>query len=244
MIERKIIAEKKNEYAVKEYVKKILGKGKVSDIKIERTPIGERIIVHTTRPGLIIGSKGEAIQQLTETLKKQFKMENPKIEVSEIAHPDFDAKNVADQIAIALERFGPQSFKMRAYRALERIKNAGALGAEIVLSGKLPAEKARAWRFGYGYLKKTGEIDIVNKAQSTAKTKPGIVGIKVSIVPKDALIADKIEVEKFIMIKPEEVAEIKEELIEKEVKKKTRKKKKIEEVEVKKEKQEEVKTEQ
>ncbi len=192
MIERKIIEAKKNEYAVKEYVKKVLGKGKVSDIKIEKTPIGERIIIFTTRPGLIIGNRGETIHELTNVLKKQFKLENPKIEVSEIMEPEFDAKNVADQIAMALERFGPQSFKMRAYRALERLKSAGALGAEVVLSGKLPAEKARAWRFKYGYLKKTGEIKIVNKAESTAKTKPGIVGVKVSIVPKGAIISDKI----------------------------------------------------
>lgn len=227
MIERKFIAGKKNEYAVKEYVKKMLGKGKVSDIKIERTPIGERIIVHTTRPGLVIGSKGETIQELTNVLKKHFKLENPKVEVAEVSSPEFDAKNIADQIALELERFGPQTFKMRAYRTLERMKNAGALGGEIVLSGKLPAEKARSWRFTFGYLKKTGDIKIVNKAESTALTKPGIIGIKVSVVPKDAVMLDKINTDF-----PADAFDVKEEVIEakeEEKPKKRRKKKEKEE---------------
>lgn len=192
MIERKIIAGKKDEFAMKEYVKAKLGKGKVSDVRIERTPIGEKIIVVTTKPGLIIGRAGETIQELTRVLKKQFKLENPKVDVEEVQNPDFDAKTIADQLALTFERFGPETFKMRAYKVLERLKEKGALGAEIILSGKLPSEKARSWRFTFGYLKKTGEIKMVNRAQATAKTKPGIVGIKVEIVPKDAVIPDKI----------------------------------------------------
>src|SRR3990167_9067208 len=112
MTYKKIVADKKNEYAVKEYVKSVLGKGKASDIKIERTPIGERIIVFTTRPGLIIGNRGKNIQNLTKILQKKFNLENPKLEVLEIVNPDFDAKNVADSLSNALERFGPNSFKM------------------------------------------------------------------------------------------------------------------------------------
>ena len=220
MIEKKIIADKKNEYITKEYVKKVLGKGKISDIKIERTPIGERIIVFTTRPGIIIGGRGENIKNLTNILQKKFKLENPKIEVSEILSPEFDAKNIADDIAISLERFGPSSFKTRAYSSLERLKAAGALGAEIVLSGKLPSEKARTWRFSYGYLQKTGEIKIVNKAEAVAFTRPGVIGIKVSIVPKDAVIADKINTNM-----PQEIIE---ETIEEKPKKKRASKKKEE----------------
>lgn len=220
MIERKIIADKKNEYAIKEYTKKSLGKGKATDIKIERTPVGERIIVYTTRPGIIIGSRGESIQHLTKILQTKFKLENPKVEVMEVTNPEFDARTVADNIALSLERFGPNSFKMRAYRELERLKSAGALGAEIVLSGKLPSEKAKKWRFSYGYLQKTGEINIVNKADATALTKPGVVGIKVSIVPKDAVLADKINT-----IMPPEM-EIAEEIVEEKPKKKRTRKKK------------------
>jgi small subunit ribosomal protein S3 len=195
MIERKFIEMKKNEYAIKQFIKQELGKGKISDLKIERTPIGERILLFTSRPGVIIGRKGESIQRLTEVLKKQFKMENPKIEIAEIEQIDFDAQTVADQIALSLERFGSSSFKIITYKFLERIKRAGALGAEIILSGKLPGARAKTWRFTYGYLNKTGyPVNFVNAAKAVAKTKPGIVGIKVYILPPTARMLDKIEV--------------------------------------------------
>jgi len=195
MIEKKFVEAKLQEYMIKEFIRSTLGKGKVSDIKIERTPIGEKIIIFTAKPGLVIGRGGEIIQELSDSLKKKFKLENPQIEVSEIAEPIFDAQTVADQIALALEKFGPLSFKLIAYRELEKINKAGALGAEIRLSGKLPSERAKSWRFAFGYLLKTGaRRDIVSKAKSTAFTKPGVIGVKVAIVPKSAKIPDKIEI--------------------------------------------------
>lgn len=204
MIERKIIALKKDEFAIKEFVKESLGKGKISGIKIERTPIGERVIVVTSRPGGIIGKKGENIHVLTESLKAKFKLQNPKVEISEIVKPEFDAQTVADQIAMSIERFGTNSFKIIAYKALERAKAAGALGCEIVLSGKLPGEKARSWRFGFGYLKKTGETaNLVNRAKAVALTKPGTTGIKVAILPPDVYIPDRITV---VKTEPKETA--------------------------------------
>jgi small subunit ribosomal protein S3 len=195
MIEKKFIEMKKNEYSIKEYIKNELGKGKISSVKIERTPIGERIILFTSRPGVIIGRKGESIQRLTDVLKKQFKMENPKIEIAEIENVDFDAQTVADQIALSLERFGSSSFKIVTYKFLDRIKRAGALGAEIILSGKLPGARAKTWRFAFGYLNKTGHpTEFVNSAKAVAQTKPGTVGIKVYILPSGAIMLDKIEV--------------------------------------------------
>lgn len=195
MIEKKFIEIKKNEYAMKEFIKSELGKGKVSNVKIERTPIGERIILFTSRPGTIIGKGGENIQKLTSVLKKQFNMENPKIEVAEIEKANFDAQTVADKIALSLERFGPSSFKIIAYKFLEQIKRSGAFGAEIVLSGKLPSQKARAWRFAFGYLNKTGDpVKLVSAAKAVAQTKPGTIGVKVSILPPDVKIPDKLEI--------------------------------------------------
>ena len=195
MIEKKFIEMKKNEYSIKEFIKKELGKGKISSVKIERTPIGERIILFTAKPGIIIGRRGESIQKLTLILKKEFKMENPKIEIAEIEKVEFDAQTIADQIALSLERFGSSSFKIIAYKMMDRIKRAGALGAEIILSGKLPSAKARSWRFSFGYLNKTGyPVNFVNHAIAVAQTKPGSIGIKVDILPSNARMLDKIEI--------------------------------------------------
>jgi small subunit ribosomal protein S3 len=200
MIEKKFVGLKKNEFAVKEFVASELGKGKISRIGIERTPVGEKIIVHTSRPGLIIGQRGEKIARLTEVLKKQFNMENPHVEILEVQNPALDAQCVAEEIALSLERFGSTSFKIIAYKTLQRIKDAGALGAEIRLSGKLPSERAKSWRFAFGYLKKTGEqVRDVRMAETVAQTIPGTIGVKVEITPPDTAIGDKIIINKDII---------------------------------------------
>ena len=182
MEERKFIRLKKEEYGIKEYIKRDLGKGKISKLDIEYTPIGEKIIISTSKPGLVIGRRGEKIQELTEVLKKRFKLENPHIEINEIENPLFDAQVVADEIALALERMGNLKFKVIAYRKLQDIMSAGALGCELRLTGKLPSERARAWRFAQGYLKKAGEPSKeIDRAQAVALTKTGIIGIKVAM---------------------------------------------------------------
>ena len=195
MEERKAVKFKKEEFSVREFVKKRLGKGKISRIKIEYTPVGEKIIITTHKPGLVIGKKGERINELTSLLKKRFNLENPKIDIEEIKIPEIDAQTNADEIALSLERFGPLKFKAIAYRALQKIMNAGALGAEIRLNGKLPSSRAKPWRFAQGYLKKTGDsAKVVDRAKARAETKPGTVGIKVSILSPYAVLKDKIEI--------------------------------------------------
>lgn len=213
MEEKKFVQFKKDELSIKEFVKKSVGKGKVSDINIEYTPIGEKIVIATSKPGFIIGRMGARIIELTETLKKRFKLENPRIEIKEITKPEFDAQLIADDIALLLERRGNLKFKVIAYRTLERIMKAGALGAEIRLGGKLPSARAKSWRFAAGYLKKTGDTaKVVNKAEAIALTQPGVIGIKVSILPPDAKIHDKIDVNEELKSK----LNIEEEIIEEE----------------------------
>ncbi len=192
----KFVKLKKEEFGIKEYIKRQLGKGKISNLDIEYTPVGEKIIISTSKPGLVIGRKGEQIQQLTEILRKRFKLENPHIEINEIENPLLDAQGVADEIALALERMGNLKFKVIAYRKLQEIMKAGALGCELRLSGKLPSERAKSWRFAEGYLKKAGDsAKEVDRAQATGLTKTGIIGVKVAIMPPEAKIYDRIIVD-------------------------------------------------
>lgn len=196
MEEKNVVAFKKKEFAVKEYIKSMLEKGKVSKVRIEYTPIGEKIIISTHKPGLVIGRRGEKIDELTRTLKTKFKLENPSVEIEEIRMPEFDAQIMADEIALSLERFGPLRFKVIAYRTLQKIMGAGALGVEIVLGGKLPSSRAKSWRFSQGYLKKVGDsAKVVERAKSTAQTKPGTVGVKMAILPPNVLLKDRIKID-------------------------------------------------
>lgn len=243
MEERKFIRLKKEEYGIKEYIKRDLGKGKISKLDIEYTPVGEKIIIFTSKPGLIIGRRGEKIEELTGFLKTRFKLENPHIEIREIQNLLFDAQLVADEIAMDLERMGNLKFKVVAYKKLQEIMRSGALGCELRLSGKLPSERAKSWRFSEGYLKKAGESSkTVNRAQAVALTKTGIIGVKVAIMEPTAKIYDRINVNEEMRSKIRsniDAIKGKEEKVEKvivdksiqEVKiKKTRKSKKTEEV--------------
>lgn len=193
MEERKFVGIRKEEFGVKEFIKKEFGKGKISSVKVEYTPVGEKVIIGTHKPGLIIGKRGESIERLTEILKKRFKMENPHVDIAEIKKADLDAQIVADDIGLSLERFGSLRFKAIAYKALMRMKAAGAIGAEIVLSGRLPSERAKTWRFKFGHLRKTGDsANKVDYAESVGTDKQGVVGIKVSVLTPETLANEEV----------------------------------------------------
>jgi small subunit ribosomal protein S3 len=211
MEERKLVGFKKEEFAIREFIRDWIGKGKISRVRIDDTPLGRKIILSTHKPGLVIGQKGEKIAELTNILRIKFKLENPHMEIEEIKEPEFDAQITADEIALALERFGPLKFKVIAYRTLQKIMKAGALGTELRLSGKLPGARAKTWRFAQGYLKKTGDsAKVVDRAKARAETKPGTVGIKVSILSPHAILKDNIKIDDELIKKLKQGEELKE----------------------------------
>jgi len=229
MIERKFVAQKLKERQVQEYVAQSLMKAGHCKVEIKRTPMGEKIIVYTTRPGLIVGRKGENIKKLTQTLKKRFNLENPQIEIGEIDNPLLDAGAVADQIAYTFERFGPKRFKFIGYDMLTKIIGAGAIGAEIVIGGRgVPGSRAKSWRFSAGYLKKSGSVaeEQVDKASVVALLKTGAIGVKVMIMHPDISLPDKIKLkEEDKKVQVEQIKEPAEETKEEEAKEEKPKKK-------------------
>src|SRR3989344_4296564 len=147
MIERNILSQKFKEFKIREYIASQFLKTGYSYTKIQRTPLGDKITIFTTRPGLVVGRKGENIKKLTITLKKRFKLENPQIEIGEVENPFLDAQSIAEKIAYSLEKFGSTSFKSIGYKTLQSIMEGGAMGAEIVVSGKIPSARSKTWRF-------------------------------------------------------------------------------------------------
>ncbi|MBR9703762.1 30S ribosomal protein S3, partial [Candidatus Woesearchaeota archaeon] len=196
MIERKFVSQNIKEFQIKEYIAKSLNRVGLSDVKLKRTPLGEKIVISASRPGLVVGRAGSNIQKLTRDLKEHFNLENPQIEIEEIKELNIDPAIVAESIAGSMERFGSRQFKSAGHRSLNNVMRAGALGVEILISGKIPSQRARTWRFYEGYLKKCGDVAVtgVNVAHTTAHLKSGAVGIKVSIMPKDTILPDTVEV--------------------------------------------------
>lgn len=198
MIEREFIKRKHIEYKIKEFIKERTKGAGYSHAQIQRTPLGEKIIIYATRPGLVVGRGGKEIKSLTEELKKRFGLENPQVELGEIENPFLDPMIVVENITSALEKFGTTRFKGIGHKMISNIMAAGALGAEIRISGKVPSTRARSWRFYAGYLKKCGDIAIsgIREAKGIAKLKSGVIGVQVRIMPPDIKLIDKVALKK------------------------------------------------
>lgn len=210
MIVDKVVAQKVKEFQIQEFIQESLQQLGVSGSKLHMTPLGEKVVVYAARPGLVVGRRGQSIKKLTHLLKKKFNLENPQIEIVELENPNLDAHVVAERIANSMERFGSQRFKGIGHKVMEEVMQSGALGVEILLSGKIPSARAKRWRFYQGYLKKSGDIAItgVRKAYAAAKLKSGIVGIQVRIMPPTTELPDKITFNSgltFEAVAPEEV---------------------------------------
>jgi small subunit ribosomal protein S3 len=153
------------------------------------------------RPGIVIGRGGETIKELAITLEQKFSLPNPQISVSEIEIPELNAYVIASRVTSALKR--GVHFRRAGFWALQQTMEAGALGAEIVIRGKLRTERARYEKFKEGYLPKSGEPALRNMREAVlhVQLKPGMYGIRVRIMPPDASFPDQI---KLIEIPPEE----------------------------------------
>ena len=167
-----------------------------SHIKLARTPLGDKVAIYTSRPGIVVGRKGQNIKALTEALRTKFKLENPQVEIVEVKEPFLNSQIVADTIASFLVRFGPQRFKGIAHKTIANVIGSGARGVELLISGKIPGSRAKNWRFSQGYLKKCGDVAIegIDSAQSYAHLKAGTIGIQVKIMPPDLILPDSIEI--------------------------------------------------
>ena len=196
MIERKFVSQNIKEFQVKEFIAKSLVRAGLSNVKLQRTPLGEKITIAASRPGIVVGRSGSNITKLTQELKAKFDLDNPQIEIEEVQQISLDPNIVAEMIASSLERFGSTRFKSIGHKMMGEIMHSGALGVEILISGKIPSSRAKTWRFYQGYLKKCGDPALtgVDRAETTAHLKTGAVGIKVKIMPPTTKLPDKIEI--------------------------------------------------
>lgn len=195
---------------IDEFLQKKLERAGYGGVTISKTPLGTHIVIYAMRPGLVIGRGGETIRELASLLEEQFKISNPQISVSEIEIPELNAYVVASRVASALQR--GIHFRRAGFWALNQVMDAGALGAEIIISGKLRTERARYEKFRGGYLPKCGDpaLKYMRKTEVHIQLKPGIFGVKVRIMPPDAKFPDKIQI--IETLPPEE--EITEETVE------------------------------
>lgn len=176
---------------IDEFLAEELKKAGYSRVELTKTPLGTRVVVYAAKPGIVIGRRGQSIRDLTRVFEEKFGIENPQISVAAIEIPELDAKVVASQVAMALQR--GVHFRRAAYWAVQRVINAGALGVEITIRGKLSTERARCERFRSGYLPRVGDPIQKQLKQAVVSTqlKPGLFGVNVKILPPDAEFPDQ-----------------------------------------------------
>lgn len=182
-IEKLFVKEGIKESEVEELLSKKFEKAGYSHTEISRTPLGIRIIVYAHKPGLVIGRSGRRINEIAEDIKNKFGFENPLVDVREIENPFLDSNIVARRIAKAIER--GINYKKVANYYLQKVIEAGAVGIQIELGGKLAGvERSRTQKFKSGFVAHSGNYaeKLVDYGYTQANIKAGIIGIKVKIM--------------------------------------------------------------
>ena len=171
-----IVAE---DHKAREFLNKKLGHASLSKVIIERSAKSARITLHTARPGVVIGRKGEEIEVLRKQLSTVMSVPTT-LNIEEVRKPELDAKIVADSIARQLEK--RIMFRRAMKRAMQNTMRFGALGIKVMSSGRLNgAEIARTEWYREGRVPLHTLRADIDYGVATASTSYGQIGIKVLI---------------------------------------------------------------
>jgi len=168
-----------------EFLRQEIADSGYGGVDVLKTPVGTRITIFVTRPGLVIGRRGVGIKSLTEKIDQKFELQNPQISVLEIEVPELDPNVMANKIVHTVRR--GTAFRRAALWTLRSIMNAGAMGAEISISGKLRSERSHHEKYREGVVPKSGETakKMVREATQDVLLKMGLYGINIKIALKD-----------------------------------------------------------
>ncbi|MFX0136979.1 MAG: 30S ribosomal protein S3 [Candidatus Hodarchaeota archaeon] len=195
---------------INEYLRSELVRAGFAGVELQRTPLGVRITLKTSRPGLVIGKGGKRIQEITDVLQDRFGLEMPQIEVEEVAQPDLDAQIMAERLAYSLDR--GRHYRRAGYYILRKVMDAGARGVEIIISGKVTSQRARTQIFRAGTMSKSGQPaqEGVDKGVAQCIQKSGVLGIIVKIMRANTKMGDDVKISDDLLARAqaEEVAKL------------------------------------
>jgi small subunit ribosomal protein S3 len=192
------------ETLIEEYLGSQLDNSGYAGIDMQKTPIGTRITIKTSRPGTVIGHKGGKVKELTDEVKSRFNINVQTIDVETVENPDLNAQIQAERIAYAIKK--GQNYRRAAYSIIRRIMKSGARGIEVHVSGKTTSQRARTQVFRAGIISKCGipSIEGVDRGVYHLILKSGILGIRVKIMPNSYKMPDEVIIRQGIFDKPEE----------------------------------------
>jgi len=176
------------DYLIREYIKERLAHASISRIRIERPAKNALITIHTARPGIVIGKKGEDIDRLRRELTRRMGIP-VHVNIEEIRKPELDAQLVAENVAQQLER--RIMFRRAMKRAVGNAMRLGAQGIKIQVGGRLNgAEIARSERYHEGSVPLHTLRADIDYGFAEAKTTYGVIGVKVWVFKGEILDTD------------------------------------------------------
>ncbi len=207
-VEKKFVNDGYVKASMDEYFAKQLSRAGYGGMELNRTPMGTQIVIYSEKPGMVIGKAGKVIRKLTRDVGIKYNLENPQIDAQEVKRPELNAQMMASRLASSIER--GWYFRKAGHNTIRAVMSAGALGCEIVISGKLTGSRSRVEKFVDGYVKHSGKPaeELVDEGFAVAVKKLGTLGCKVRIIHPDVVLPDSYRVKDSSEI-PEEAPEVK-----------------------------------
>jgi len=167
-----------------DFLQRELGEDGYSGVEVRVTPMKTEIIIRATRTQSVLGEKGRRIRELTSLVQKRFNFPEGNVELyaERVANRAMSA--IAQAESLRFKLLGGLAVRRACYGVLKFIMENGAKGCEIMVSGKLRAQRAKSMKFRDGYMIKSGNAvrDYVDYAVRHLKMKQGVLGIKVKIM--------------------------------------------------------------
>ncbi len=195
-VERKFVKNGLDKAQMEEYFSKQLERAGYGGMNINRTPMGTQVTIIAEKPGMIIGKGGKTIHKLTHDLEAVFHVDNPQIDVLEEKTPELNAQMMASRLAGAIER--GLYFRKAGHNMLRRILEAGALGCEIDIAGKLTGPRKKTEKFVGGNMLHAGNpaMELVDDGFAIAIKKLGVIGCRVRLIRPTVKLPGRFKTEK------------------------------------------------
>ena len=187
---KNVIKDNYNMMLLKDYLRSKIKDAGFENAEVSKTPTGTRVVLHVTRPGIVIGRKGTGIKELTEKLESDFGLKNPQIAVEEITKPELSPEVMCNRMASHLER--GTAFRRATMWTIQQIMEGGAMGVEITISGKLRGDRSAFEKHSQGILPRAGHHAdvIVSEDIAHVETPMGLIGVRIRIAKKEKLIPE------------------------------------------------------
>ena len=187
---KNVIKDNYNMMLLNDFLRETIKDAGFNKVEISKTPTGTRIVLHVTRPGIVIGRKGAGIKQLTEKIEKDFGYKNPQISVEEITKPELSPSVMCNRMSAHIER--GTAFRRATMWTINQIMEAGAMGVQITISGKLRGDRSAFEKHTQGILPRAGNYakNIVTEDIVHTQTPMGLIGIKIRIARKEKLVQE------------------------------------------------------